>query len=340
MFCAVKSIFHNDKLQKLLVCLFIVLFFEQIGVINLKRVIVTGAAGFVGQYLCRDLLSRDIEVIGVDISKEKLNALSDDPRFIPVVADFSKYDSLHECIRYNDIDVFYHLAWNGANSAAFRNAELQLSNSIYSVKALDAAIALKCKKFVFAGSYYEYESQKLFSMDEFQPRYSNIYGASKFVTDLVLCKKSKLEGILYSSALLPAVYGEGLSSPTMVKVLLSNFAEGKPSKLVAGDNPYDLIYVGDVARAFFYIGERGKDMARYYVGHRMIDTFKENITRIRDLLSPNSELLFGEYHETQNLDYSLIDTEKLFNDTGFECKADFNTTIQRTYEWIKNRGKL
>ena len=109
--------------------------------INLKIVIVTGAAGFVGQYLCRDLLNRGIEVIGVDISREKLDAVSQDNRFIPIVADFSKYDSLHECIRYNDIDVFYHLAWNGANSVAFRNAELQLSNSIYSVKAFETAIA-------------------------------------------------------------------------------------------------------------------------------------------------------------------------------------------------------
>ena len=309
-------------------------------VIDLKRVIVTGAAGFIGKHLCRDLLSRDIEVIGVDTSREKLDTVSQDHRFIPIVADFSKYDRLHEFIRSDDIDVFYHLAWNGANKDKFRNAELQLSNSIYSVKALGVAVALKCKKFVFAGSYYEYELQTLIPMDEFLPRYVNFYGTSKLATDMILCTKSRLEGIKYSSALLPSVYGEGLSATTLVNVLLSNFAEEKPSELINGDNLYDMIYVGDVARAFYYIGEKGKDMARYYVGHRKIDTIKNSITRVRDLLSPNSELHFGEYKETQYLDYSLIDTERLYNDSGFECKADFNETMIKTYEWVKTRDKL
>ena len=304
----------------------------------MNRVVVSGAASFIGQHLCRNLLSRGIEVIGIDICKDKLYAVSRDERFIPIVADFSKYNRLVDYINYRDIDVFYHLAWNGVNTIAFRNAELQLSNSVFSVKALDAAIALKCKKFVFAGSYNEYESQTIFSMDEFQPRYTNIYGASKFAADLILCAKSRLEGIQYSSALLPMVYGEGLSAPNLVKVVLSNFAEGRPSELINGDNLYDLIYVEDVARAFYYIGERGKNMARYFVGHRKIDTFKNNITRARDLLSPHSELHFGEYHETQNLDYSLVDTEKLYNDTGFECRADFDETMRKTYKWIKNEA--
>lgn len=304
----------------------------------MKRVIVTGATGFIGQHLCKDLLDRGIEVIGVDISKDRFDVFSSYPNFFPVVADFSMYDSLNKYIHYDNIDVFYHLAWNGVNTIAFRDAELQLSNAIYSVKALDAAIALKCKKFVFAGTYNEYETQTIFSMNEFEARYTNIYGASKYAADLILCAKAKIEGIEYSSGLLPMIYGEGLTAPNLVNVVLSNFSEGKPSKLVEGNNLYDLIYVGDVARAFYYIGEKGKDMSRYYVGHRIIETFKDNITRIRDLLSPDSELLFGEYKETQNLDYSLIDTDKLYNDTGFECKADFKETIQKTYEWIKNRG--
>lgn len=300
----------------------------------MKRVIVTGATGFIGQHLCKDLLNRDIEVIGVDINEDKLRAFSKYPNFIPVVADFRVYDKLSEYIKYDDIDVFYHLAWNGVNTIAFRDAVLQLQNSIYSIKALDAAIKLKCKKFVFAGTYNEYETQTIFAMDEFEARYTNLYGASKYAADMMLCAKAKIEGIEYSSGLLPMIYGEGLTAPNLVNVVLSNFAEGKPSKLVEGNNPYDLIYVGDVARAFYYIGEKGKDMARYYVGHRKIDTFKQNITKIRDLLSPDSELLFGEYKETQNLDYSLIDTDKLYNDTGFECKADFEQTIISTFEWL------
>lgn len=302
----------------------------------MKKVVVTGATGFIGSHLCEMLLKSNISVIGVDVSLDRLNRFEEYTNFRPVVADFSLYDNLADLIDDDSIDVFYHFAWNGVNTTAFRDGVLQLENSIYAIKALDDAIKLNCRKFVFAGTYNEYETVTISGVDHYPARYTNLYGASKLAADIMLRAKADLEGIGYCSGLIPMVYGEGLSAPNLVNVVLSNFITGEPSKLVEGNNLYDLIYVDDVARAFIAIGEKGIHMTRYYVGHRTINTFKENITRMRDVLSPNSELLFGEYHETQMLDYSLIDTEKLYMDTGFECVANFKSTMQSTYDWLKS----
>ena len=56
----------------------------------MKKVIITGAGGFIGGALTKYLLEKGVTVYGVDISDEKFSAYSDHETFIPVVADFSK----------------------------------------------------------------------------------------------------------------------------------------------------------------------------------------------------------------------------------------------------------
>ena len=37
-----------------------------------------------------------------------------------------------------------------------------------------------------------------------------------------------------------------------------------------------------------------------------------------------------------NMDYSCVDLNQLYDDTGFECRSDFKTNILETFEWIKS----
>lgn len=304
----------------------------------MQKVVVTGAGGFIGKNLCRLLLSNAIQVVGVDINKEMMVEFENDSLFTPVVAGFEMYHQLPDMIRLNDIDVFYHFAWNGTFGSPFKDAELQLDNAKNAVRALQAAIDMKCKKFVFAGTCNEYEAQMIASMDEYSARYTNIYGASKLSADIILRAKASLEGIEYCSGLIAIVYGAGLNPSNMVHIIMNNFINGAPTKLIEGNNKYDLIHVSDVVRAFHCIGKSGKHMSRYYIGHRDVKTFKEHIIRMRDVLSPESILLFGEFPESQPLDYTYIDTEKLYQNTGFECEADFDEKMKETYEWIKKKN--
>ena len=57
---------------------------------------------------------------------------------------------------------------------------------------------------------------------------------------------------------------------------------------------------------------------------------------MRDIIAPGVELKFGEYKDNQCIDYSKIDLDALYNDTGFECKADFTETMMRTAKWVKS----
>ena len=303
----------------------------------MKKVIVTGAGGFIGGALTELLLSKGITVYGVDISEKTLERHAGKENFISVIADFTKYSELHKLIQ-DDIDVFYHFARQGGYGAAFKDYRLQLSNSIADCDAISASIRIGSKKFVFAGTVNEYEMNTYIGADYFEPRYTYVYSAVKQVSEAVCKTIAYNSGIEYSAGRIAMAYGEGFKSLTSLpNVVITNLLTNTPCKLIEGKNFYDMIYIDDIVRAFYAIGESGVNMKSYYVGHRKTGTFREIIERIAEILNPTCPLLFGEYPDSPSgVDYKNIDTEALYRDTGFECRSDFKESIMKTANWLKS----
>lgn len=305
----------------------------------MKTAIVTGAGGFVGGALTEFLLNQGVKVYGVDISAKAMERHENRDGFIPVVADFKKYGQLHEIIQ-DDVDAFFHFAWQGVFGDAFKDYRQQLSNAASAGDAITEAIKIGCKKFVFAGSMNEYEMDNYIKLDYFEPRYTYIYSTAKQAAEAV-CKtiaNGLGNGVIeYSCGRIAMAYGEGNRSMMVPNVVMKNLLLNTPCKLIEGKNKYDMVYVDDIVGAFYAIGECGAHMKSYYIGHRKIVTFREIIENIANILNPDCPLLFGAYPDSPSgVDYKNIDTEALYRDTGFECKTDYKESIVKTAEWIKH----
>ena len=302
----------------------------------MKKVIITGAGGFIGSALSKKLLNDGVTVYGVDVNENCFNSLRHYDNFIPVVADFTKYDKLSELINDEDIDVFYHFAWHGVYGAIFKEYELQLSNTKHACDAIMQAIKIKCKKFVFAGTQNEYDITNCFFADKVEPRYTYIYSATKACAEII-CKTIAFNTgeIEYCGGLIAMAYGENNKSMMIPNVVIKTLLSGQSPRLITGNNLYDMIYIDDIVDAFIAIGKKGKNLKSYYIGHRKLKTFKEIISQIGEIINPDIPLLFGEYPEPDDKDYSMIDLDALYNDTGFECKADFKQSILNTAKWIE-----
>lgn len=302
----------------------------------MKKAIVTGAGGFIGGALTRKLLSMGVTVYGLDISEECLARVSTADNFKPLVADFSVYNNLAQMINDNEIDVFYHFAWQGICGEEFKNYELQLDNAKYACDALMAAAELKCRKFIFAGSYNEFEVKSFMNADSlFSPRYNCIYSTSKLAAEIICKTLAFHNNIECCAGLICMAYGEGNRSKMLPNVIIKNLLNGQSPKLIEGNNDYDMVYIDDIVDAFIAIAEKGVNQRSYYIGHRKPAKFRTLMEAIRDAINPDAELLFGAYKDTSNVDYSLVDLDALYNDTGFECKADFRDSILKTAEWVK-----
>lgn len=123
------------------------------------------------------------------------------------------------------------------------------------------------------------------------------------------------------------------------RILIENLILGNSPKLSIGNFLYDWIYIEDLIEGIIAVGEKGKNTKSYYIGNRKIHLFKEIVTKVRDIVAPKVSLRFGEYPDSALIDYNKIDLEELYRDTGFEIKSNFEDTIKRTTEWIKEDMK-
>ncbi len=301
----------------------------------MKKVAITGCSGFFGGILTKTLLNLGVVVYGIDINKEKLQTINN-TNFIPIVASFEEYERLPELIGDQDIDVFYHLAWAGGFTTAIRDYKLQMSNAGFAGDALMAAHKLGARKFVYANTYNQYEIINFLESESFEPRYTCIYSTGKTAAGLICRTLAHNLGIEYSAGLIPMPYGEQNYSKQLVNVVIKSLCNGQAPKLVEGNNLYDLVYVQDIIDALIAIGEKGRNKKEYYVGHRKLKTFKEWMIEIRDEIAPDVELRFGEYIDNQQIDYSRVDLDALYHDTGWECHYELKDKIRDTAEWVNN----
>lgn len=299
----------------------------------MKKVVITGATGFFGGALTDTLLKKGVKVYGVGTNEKKLKAIID-VNFIPVKASFEEYCDLPSII-CDDIDVFFHFAWEGGFTSAIRDYKLQMKNAGFAGDALVAAHKIGAKKFVYCNTYNQYEIVNFLTSQSFEPRYTCIYSTGKTAASLICRTLAYNLGIKYSAALVPMPYGEKNYSKQLVNVVICSLIRGRSPKLIEGNNLYDLVYIQDIADGVIAIGEKGKDKKEYYLGHRHLKTFRELIEDIRNEISPNVELIFGEYEDNQQIDYSKIDLDELYRDTGWECQYDLKEKIKDTANWVK-----
>jgi nucleoside-diphosphate-sugar epimerase len=304
----------------------------------MKKVVITGATGFIGGALAKRLLNDGVKVYGVGRNEDKLNELKKYGDFVPVVADFEQYFELPRMIADGNIDVFYHFAWQGVFGESFKDYSLQLSNAKYACDTICQAIKMDCEKFVYAQTYNFYEIKSFINNDVFEPRYTCVYSSSKTAAELIMktLAFNNSNNIVYSSGAVCMAYGEGNYSQMLTNVVIKKILNNESPDLIEGNNLYDMIYVSDIAAAFEAIGKYGINQKTYYIGHRQLRTFKEWLVDLRDAINPAVKLNFGSYKDNQNIDYSLIDLDALYNDTGFEAKTDFAESIIKTADWLKS----
>ena len=300
----------------------------------MSKYIVTGASGFIGNALTRKLLANGDEVWAIVRSKDKMNNL-DGANLHIVEADFTQYNQLSEMIAEKDFDCFFHLAWQGTWGEDFQNYELQLNNAKYACDALLQAANINCKKFVLIGTIVQLEAKKYLLSDDGNPRFSCIYGTAKNAAAMLCRIEAEHINIGWNLAVLSSVYGVGDTSGMIENTLIKSFLAKKTPKLVEGNNYYDCTYVDDIVDGLIAIADKGINNKTYYVGHREMRTFREIVDNIHDVLAPEMPLIYGEYSDAAPIDYSLVDVNALYNDTGFECKADFKESILKTADWLK-----
>lgn len=303
----------------------------------MKKAIVTGANGFVGSYLVKELIANKVQVISIVQNKDSnLELLPKDDNNKIIYCNLSEIENLTNLILDRDIDVFYHFAWQGSAGEARANERLQTQNALWTVDSMRVAKELGCKKFVGAGSIMEKETMAAIYTDGNEPGLGYIYGTGKLTAHCISKSIAANIGIDHIWAMITNAYGPGEVSPRFINTTLRKIINNEPLQFTAATQNYDFIYITDVAKAFYYIGLQGKAFNSYTIGSAKAKPLKEFIIELQEELAPEVSLNFGDVPFTGiNMSIENFSTENLETDTEFKPIVSFKEGVRYTMKWLK-----
>jgi UDP-glucuronate 4-epimerase len=231
------------------------------------RVLVTGAAGFVGSHLVEMLLEGDHEVVGVDsfseyysLARKRANvaAIPEGASFTLVEGDLNELD-LHRLT--DGVGVIYHLAGQpGVRASWGAEFDIYLAQNVLSTqKLLEAAKTASIEKFVLASSSSIYgQAERFPTRESDRPRPVSPYGVTKLAAEH-LCHLYHLAfGVPVVMLRYFTIFGPR-QRPDMAFSRFIAAALGERPLTVIGDGMQsrDFTYVADAVAATIAAGDRG-----------------------------------------------------------------------------------
>jgi UDP-glucuronate 4-epimerase len=223
-----------------------------------KRILVTGAAGFIGAHLVQRLLADGFEVVGVDnlnnyydprLKDARLRKLCMGPRFwfFPLdLADRSRTESL---FADGDFEAVIHLAAQaGVRRSLTSPDEYVASNLVAFVNVLEGVRTSSCRHFVFASSSSVYGShnETPFAEEDSTDQPVSLYAATKKSNEVVAHAYSHLFRIPTTGLRFFTVYGPW-GRPDMA---VFKFVDA-----IMGGRPIELYNWGRLRRDFTFVDD-------------------------------------------------------------------------------------
>ena len=301
----------------------------------MKKVVITGADGFVGSYTVKCFLENGIEVVALDVA-QKPARLESNPLLVYKKCDVFDEEELRRSIKDEGCDTFIHFAWIGSAGPARMDYNLQMKNALSTVECLKIAKQCGCSRFVCAGSIMEYEVEAAVHRQGNKPSMAYLYGMGKHIAHSMCKPVAAAEGIDLLWPMITNAYGVGELSPRFINSTLRKIIHGEPLEFTAATQNYDFIYVTDVARAFYLVAKNGKPFCEYMIGSGHAGPLKEFIIALRNATAPDTELKFGDIPFTGvNVSLDIFSTNDIESDCGFRPEISFEEGVQRTMDWMK-----
>ena len=335
---------------------------------NSMKILVTGAAGFIGAFLCKKLLeTRNDEIIGIDnlndyydvsLKEERLKMLSSFKSFKFITGDLADKSFIDNLFKENKFDIVVNLAAQAGVRYSIDHPDVYIqSNIIGFYNILEACRYNPVKHLVYASSSSVYggNTKIPFSTDDKVDNPVSLYAATKKSNELLAHAYSKLYNIPTTGLRFFTVYGP-MGRPDMAYFSFTN-------KLIKGDTieifnygncKRDFTYVDDIVDGIIKVmdkapvkkdGEDGLPIPPYKI-YNIGNNNPENLLDFVQILSEElvrAKVLPDDYDfeahkklvamQKGDVPITYADTSDLEKDFGYKPSTSLRDGLRRFAEW-------
>ena len=334
--------------------------------IDVKNVLVTGAAGFIGFHLTRRLLSNGVHVTGIDdlnpyydvkLKEDRLQILQAEPNFSFFKSNIAERERLVDIFDARPFDVVVNLAAQAGVRYSLQNPYAYVdANLVGFVNLLECCRHHKTPHLVFASSssVYGANTHMPFSVHDNVDHPVSLYAATKKSNELLAHSYSHLYGLGCTGLRFFTVYGPW-GRPDMALFLFTKaIYDGQPIQVFNhGKMKRDFTYIDDIVEGVVRVMGRPPqsnpswdanrpDPGTSYTAYKIYNIGNNQPVELTDFIAA-IEAAVGktarkEMREMQAGDVpaTYADIDDLVRDVGFRPATPLEIGIRRFVEWFRD----
>ena len=314
------------------------------------RILVTGAAGFIGSNLCEHFLEKKYEVVALDNLStghlKNISSFTGHPNFKFIEGDIRDLDTCREAV--NGCDYVLHQAALGSVPRSIKDPVT--SNEVNVNGFLNMLVACKdegVKRMVYAASSSTYgDSEKMPKVEDVIGKPLSPYAITKYVNELYADVFYKTYGLDTIGLRYFNVFGRRQDPNGAYAAVIPLFTKTlmrKESPVINGDGSFsrDFTYIDNVIEAnekamLAQNPEASNQIFNVARGERttliqLVDKLKSALSRFDPEIS-KVEPTFGP-NRVGDIPHSLASIDKARNLLGYDPKFDINSGLDEATYW-------
>lgn len=294
-----------------------------------RKILITGASGFIGQNLSKKLIDIGATVHGT--SRYRYGSDPDIPGMFWWQGTFDDHGFARKILKKSRPDYIFHLAGD-VTAANDQKHLLSTYNSLLTstVNLLTEAVDMGCKKIVLTGSSTE-------PMD-INETPGSPYAAAKLGTVIY----GKLFQQLYK---LPVVmirpfmgYGPAQPKYKILPHVIMSILNGHQPKLTSGQWEVDWIYIDDLVEGILTATTHKEDLTQTLdLGTGKLTSVRAMVEKIVDIMETDIEPDFGAIPDRPIEQSRIADVETTRSLIGWEAKTSLDTGLRNMVNWFKKQ---
>jgi dTDP-glucose 4,6-dehydratase len=308
------------------------------------RILVTGAAGFIGSNFVHYWLERhpDDSIVALDLltyAGNRANLDGTEERVPFVQADIADVDIVENVLREHAIDVVVNFAAESHNSLAVVDPGLFARTNVLGTQLLlEAARRAEVERFHHISTCEVYGDLSLDSAESFteespyRPR--TPYNASKAAADHYVRAYRETFELQTTITNCSNNYGPFQFPEKVIPLFVTNALDDRPLPMYAStQNKREWLHVRDHCRAIELVLAEGESGGTYNVGSGVEASIEEIADRVLELTGkPESLKTIVPDRPGHDRRY-LLDSSKLHRELGWEPEIGFEDGLRDTVEW-------